>query len=309
MLVLTVALQLGVGYIAERFFPKALEVEWMSWILSFAPQYAIGMPIGIWLLRKVGQKEKGEFTTENSKDQTLRPTQSVRLGILDFLSAFSICVFMMVIGAIVGQIFTLALNRLLSTNDTVAAQEMALGGAIGWKILIMVILAPVFEELIFRKSIIDNVKVYGETTAIFVSAAMFGLFHGNFTQMFYAFGIGLVFGTIYCKTGKLRYSLALHIIINFCGAVLVPWLTADLIADPMHATESATRSFIIYMVIYLALAVIGFVLFTLKVTTLNFKAQPLQLPYKKSFKTAWVNPGMGLFLLGCIALVVYSLVR
>ena len=42
----------------------------------------------------------------------------------------------------------------------------------------------------------------------------------NLFQFFYAFLLGLMFGYVYTRTSKLRYSTAMHMIINFNGGVL-----------------------------------------------------------------------------------------
>ncbi len=78
---------------------------------------------------------------------------------------------------------------------------------------IMVVMAPVCEEVLFRKLIIDRIRRYGDKAAILVSAIIFGLCHGNFYQFFYAFGIGLVFGYIYTRTGRIRYTIGFHMIL------------------------------------------------------------------------------------------------
>ena len=49
-----------------------------------------------------------------------------------------------------------------------------------------VVLAPVMEELIFRKVLIDRTIVYGDKAAVVLSGLLFGVFHGNFHQFFYA---------------------------------------------------------------------------------------------------------------------------
>ena len=61
-----------------------------------------------------------------------------------------------------------------------------------------------------------------------LSAAIFGLAHGNLFQLFYSFLIGLLLGLIYVKTGKLIYSTVYHIIINLLGTVFAPWLIEQL---------------------------------------------------------------------------------
>ena len=55
---------------------------------------------------------------------------------------------------------------------------------------------------------------YGEKTAIVFSALAFALFHMNLFQFFYAFGLGLIFGYVYTRTSRLRYSVLMHMLID-----------------------------------------------------------------------------------------------
>ena len=68
---------------------------------------------------------------------------------------------------------------------------------------LMVICAPIVEEYVFRKLIIDRTVQYGQATAILLSGLMFALFHGNFNQ----FGIRIytrcVLGIHLCKNRAL----------------------------------------------------------------------------------------------------------
>lgn len=79
--------------------------------------------------------------------------------------------------------------------------------------------APILEELVFRKFILDRIHVYGEVTAAFASALIFGLIHQNSGQFFLAFFIGILFATVYMKTGKIIYTIIMHAIINTLGSV------------------------------------------------------------------------------------------
>ena len=62
--------------------------------------------------------------------------------------------------------------------------------------LIVVIAAPIMEELLFRKFIVDRTARFGEGVSIVLSGLMFGLFHGNLNQFVYAFMIGVLFGLL-----------------------------------------------------------------------------------------------------------------
>ena len=90
-----------------------------------------------------------------------------------------------------------------------------------WIIFIAtVIIAPIGEELVFRRLVIDRTRRYGEGIAILVSALAFALFHMNLYQFFYAFLLGALFALIYVKTGRLIYTILLHAIVNFNGSVV-----------------------------------------------------------------------------------------
>lgn len=112
--------------------------------------------------------------------------------------------------------------------------ETATVGTPWWINLIFAgLLAPIVEELLFRKILCRHLLPLGEGYAIVLSAAIFGLAHGNFFQLFYAFFMGLIFALIYVKTGKLIYSTLYHIAINVLGGVFAPWLIERLDLENM----------------------------------------------------------------------------
>ncbi len=81
--------------------------------------------------------------------------------------------------------------------------------------LLAIIAAPIFEEIIFRKLVLDRVGRFGETPAVLCSALIFGLAHQNAGQFFLAFLLGILFARIYLRTGKIVYTMLLHFMINF----------------------------------------------------------------------------------------------
>ena len=83
-----------------------------------------------------------------------------------------------------------------------------------------VIVAPVMEELMFRKILIDRIVPFGQKAAVVVSGVAFCLFHGNFYQFFYACCLGMIFAYLYSSTGRMRYGILLHMLINMVGGVL-----------------------------------------------------------------------------------------
>lgn len=81
------------------------------------------------------------------------------------------------------------------------------------------VLAPVGEEFLFRKLLYDKIGGYGVRTYVLVGAFLFALFHANLSQLLYAFVLGAVFCYIYAHTGKLRYTILLHVAINTIGTM------------------------------------------------------------------------------------------
>ena len=75
------------------------------------------------------------------------------------------------------------------------------------------ILAPLWEEVLFRGYILRALRPYGRRFSIFGSALLFALFHGNLLQGPYAFLIGLVLGWLACEY-SINWSIALHVFNN-----------------------------------------------------------------------------------------------
>lgn len=75
------------------------------------------------------------------------------------------------------------------------------------------IFGPVIEEIIYRGFLMKSLQKYGKTFAIFVSAAVFGLMHGNPLQSIFAFMVGLVFGYAAMEY-SIYFSILLHVLNN-----------------------------------------------------------------------------------------------
>ena len=86
-------------------------------------------------------------------------------------------------------------------------------------ILAMSILAPFYEEILFRGALFSNAQRIGTWTAVFAVGISFGLWHGTYSQILYAAVMGTCAAFLVAKTGSLFSSLLLHIIINSIGAV------------------------------------------------------------------------------------------
>ena len=89
------------------------------------------------------------------------------------------------------------------------------------------ILAPISEELLFRGYILRTLQPYGKKFAVFGSAFLFGLFHGNLLQTPYAFLMGLLLGWVAVEYSAV-WAIVLHMFNNLVLADLLTRVTAPL---------------------------------------------------------------------------------
>ena len=140
-----------------------------------------------------------------------------RLSLGGFLALVAICYACMIVGNLVG----MGINSILSPNSVNLIGELATAAGASLEMVVaFVVLAPVFEELVFRKVLVDHVLPFGEWPAILFSGITFGLFHGNLTQFFYATVLGMILAYVYIRWGNILYTIGIHACINFLGGVL-----------------------------------------------------------------------------------------
>lgn len=76
------------------------------------------------------------------------------------------------------------------------------------------VVAPVVEELIYRKLLLYPLRKYSDGFAVVVTALIFGFGHGNLNQMPYAFVVGLLFGTLAVRSNSVIPTMILHVVNN-----------------------------------------------------------------------------------------------
>lgn len=84
------------------------------------------------------------------------------------------------------------------------------------------LMVPIAEELIFRGLVYARMRTKLQTgEAVFFSALLFALYHGNALQMIYAFPMAIVLALIYESEEKLAYPILFHMGANL-AAILLP---------------------------------------------------------------------------------------
>lgn len=302
---------LGTCYdpVMELFFGEAIRnEEWYTWVGNIAVTDVICLAAVILIACKI----KGT------------PVEKHKMTFGELIT----CIFMNsgVIGAglILGLLMESLMMRLCGTMGGQAISDMMIGSDDFWRILTVGIGAPIVEELIFRKFLIDRVHKYGEGIAILISGMLFGLFHGNFAQFFHTTGLGLFLAFIYVRTGKVWYTILFHMVVNMSTSVISMKLVNNLDYEKLYQLlemdwESPEAMELMMEMFPAALALTGWVLFLIVSVIVGWilwirnrkklflKKAPEHVEEKK-LRTAFLNFGMLYFLImGIIRFVSFYL--
>lgn len=260
------------------------------------------------------------------------PQKKMRAG--SIFIAFFMSYAMAMITNIIGILLTSIINAFHNGVNTTDLQDTMLALPSVWLILFVCVGAPVFEELIFRKALVDRAIYCGEGIAIAMSGVMFGLFHGNLNQFVYAAALGAFFAFIYVRTGKIRYTMILHAMVNSMGTIgtlllkllsegttgylegteaLASFNSMDLyglLKDPLSGVMylGGAIGLCVWLLAIAAFVITGIILWIVKGKKL-FLLPPreLSVPKGKRFSTAFLNPGMICFSIVWILLIGSSL--
>ncbi|WP_250310158.1 type II CAAX endopeptidase family protein [Gardnerella sp. Marseille-Q2328] len=297
---IAVAYVLGMCY--SQFVPRGIVSNSLGTILvSDVAQYLVALPIAMFAMHTVPVAATRQFT----------------MRLRQFGGFFAASVPIMYIGNMLGIVLALLLTGGKAENHV---SEIIESGSTWETMVFVVILAPIMEEWLFRKQILSRLRVYGEKRAIVFSALAFALFHMNIFQFFYAFGLGLVFGYMYVRTSRLRYSILLHMIVNFQGSVVALWLEKQLVdasgnmvdIDKLSNQEltNLPAGFMlagIYGMFMLVMLVIGIVLLVRRRRYLVFFDAPTELPKREGRKALYGTVGVIAFLIIAIMMNVMML--
>lgn len=245
--------------------------------------YLLPLPIFIYIMRKTEAK-----TLEKHK-----------MTIKTFIICISITMFLMWIGNMMGVITTAGIGSLIQHEVANPINDVINNSGLIANLIIITIIAPIFEELIFRKLLIDRTIKYGGTISVLLSGLLFAFFHGNLSQFFYAFLLGGFFAIIYIKTGQIKYTIGLHMIINFIGSVVSLFVSQPLLDLANGSVISPTSAFgvILYILITLGLTVMGLIYSIKYFDKIRFDGSEKEIILKNPASTILLNPGIICFIL------------
>ena len=307
--ILVFGLQYLVEFLLKNFIPQVYENGTLIFLVVMHSMYVISMPLMGFIISRI----PAEGACESQK-------MSVGRWLKIFVIAYAGMYLTNVFGNIVTQVISSLKGSPVSNNIL----EIATTNNMWCNFFIMVICAPIAEEILFRKLLIDRTIKYGQGISILMSAFIFGLFHGNLNQFVYAFTLGAVFAYVYSKTGNIKYTILMHMVVNFLGSIVgvlilkVSGMLEMMNIDPtdIEAITNIMTNHVggliimfIYFIIVIALVITGIVLFCVNIRKIEINKTEDTVPQGKRFATYFVNIGMIAFFIYWIAMIIYQLFR
>jgi len=287
------------------YYPAFADSDLYVWVSKIAPVYLVGLPV------------LALFLITTCK---VRPEEKKRLGLARLLLLFAVCGAIGYLGSLAGEGIGLLLGQVPFINAGDPDAYLADGRLnVLYAFIVTVIIVPVMEELIFRKALISRVRAAGEVNAVVLSALIAGFARGNLTQFLYTFVLGLLLGFVFARTGRLIYTVLMHMFFSFVA--FLPVLLRSDIAF-MNALKNVPKDEIIktkeyvtaqlnvsnYRVGMIVLAVIGVVVFVLIAKELFSAPKPVENFTRRECRRAvWGNIGTWLVILVGVATIAISL--
>ena len=137
---------------------------------------------------------------------------SLKFGVASYVTFLPFLVFLLLIMGVVAKmlpeepgpqpIFTMYLTE-------------SRGPVVGWMLFLVMVVAPVAEELFFRGILYGWLRArMGVWKGLGLSALLFAVLHANFMVFLPILGLGLLFGWVYEQTGSLAAPVVVHILHN-----------------------------------------------------------------------------------------------
>lgn len=281
MVAAVIAVSIFMQLAAKKIKPGLMDTDWFSWAVTAVSVVGIGLPVLYLTLRKIPGPEHKEV---------------VKLGFAKFVAIFFISVAAMYITNMIGTMVNMGIASLKGDNIVNPAYEAIKGSNFILTFVYGVMIAPVAEEILYRKLLLDKLRRFGDVPAALLTGFAFGFFHMNLSQFFYATTLGIIFAYVALKTNTIRYTIMLHIMINFIGISLTPFI--------LKAKDNLTIVFLIGVWVLIALPLgITFFILNIKNIHLDKAAEPFE---KASYYI--LNPGTIAYSVICIAMMVYVII-
>ena len=315
------------SYLGWCYITGTAVVYFLNWIVSkyielYKPEWANNMSLMMVLSTVIVYGCAMPLIALLVRGMKVQAPERRKMKWWQFLIAFIICYALVFVSNIVGTTVTTIIGLLKGSAVNNGVVTVVSNGNMLVNFVSMVVLAPIVEELVFRKLIIDRTAQYGQTVAIIASGLMFGLFHGNLNQFAYALVLGCFFAFIYLRTGNIKITIAMHAILNFMGSMVVGGLmklvrySELLMLGPEDEELMMTMIMedivgwillILYLMLLFIVVITGIVFFFVFLKKMKPVPAETDLPKEQRMKALFVNPGMIVFCVVWIVLIVLQL--
>ena len=269
------------AYLVSKINRELLASYNFSLIFSAVIQYGMALPVFYLVIRKM---------------PSCRPT-NVRTSVKSVFGYMMVGMLFMYVGNAVSTGLMTRIEAMLGREVENSISSLLMGSDYIYAVVFVGLIGPFAEELIFRKLLIDRLSPYGNATAILFTSIIFGLFHGNLYQFFYAFALGVIFAYIYVRTGKMIYSTLLHVFINlFCG-VLPAYLMSLLGEGDQSSVGYLAENMLpvmlitIYELLMLAMTVAGVVILLRSLRSIRLDKGSVRFPKGRAGDVIFFNAG------------------
>lgn len=191
---------------------KSAYYDDIAQLVSYCIQYLVVVPIVLVVFRLVSGKKEGLKITACFR----KPSMPAKWVAKWIVISFGLIYAANYINTFIFSYVQKASGTSLKGVDFTSSGT-ALGGVTS--VLAMSVLAPFFEELMFRGTLFRNAEKCGQLTGIITVGLTFGLWHGSYQQILYAAVMGMCACFMVAKTGSIFPSLILHFTMNTIGAI------------------------------------------------------------------------------------------
>ncbi len=284
--------------------PWMLSEWWMSWVLSLLPLYGVALPVAWQVLRRIPTAPHNrEFPCRGAAVD--KPPFHLGHFLLLLIIAFG-C---MNAGGLLGAIVMSLLSSIMDYDYANGLQSIISASPLWVTFIGTCICAPIGEELLFRKLLIDRTRRFGDLPAILLSGLLFGLFHGNLFQFFYATAVGMLLAYLYTRTGKYWLCVIMHATINLMGSIVTPQLAALLPEDMITFTTPAQPFIYLFLILWqYGTLIAGIVLFCTLFSRRKLSRGTTPLYRENGASLMLLNVGMAACLAAMLVMMAVNLI-
>ncbi len=270
--------------------------SWLNFAVTIFSLYICAAPFAYWIMRTTPKVE---------------PVKR-RISFGEIVSLICIAISFMMLGSYIGSIVNRGVTLLTGIPQSSAITNALRSSDLWLSVLYTGLIAPIFEELFFRKFLMDRLRGVGDGLMIMTSGVFFGLFHGNLDQFFYSVLLGFLLAYVYHISGKIRYCIIIHSAVNFIGG-LIPtaaeffyrWM-AERAANELVLSLVSLIPLAAMLLMYIPALVGAFLLF-IRGRRWQYNLSGGTVPRGMGIRVAIGNIGGALFAAVCIYEIIFSI--